>query len=98
MHTTDSPEKGRATGAQSRRRGNNENSDSEQILDRALQGNCRRMLIGSQPGIEVWEIFTISSHFEVRTADQQWVFAERWDALNQEVKIANSLAAKEGVR
>jgi hypothetical protein len=73
MDTYDSqPEKGRATGAQSRRRGNNENSDTEQILDRALQGNISRLIGRQRSSAEVWEVFEITSYFVVRTADQQW--------------------------
>jgi hypothetical protein len=96
MDTYDSqPEKGRATGAQSRRRGNNENSDTEQILDRALQGNISRLIGRQRSSAEVWEVFEITSYFVVRTAEEQWRFDTLWEAICQQQRLSTELAESE---
>jgi hypothetical protein len=66
------------------------------LSDPALLGDIRRRLINAQSGADAFEVFTLSVHYEVRTADQQWIFTEKWEAILQQVKLANALAAKEG--
>lgn len=94
MHTTDSPSVGRATGLIPSPR-QNQNLNTEQLADLGLTGNIRRRLIHAQSGADAWEVFTLSVHYEVHTSDQQWIFAEKWEAILQQVKIAQSLGAKE---
>jgi hypothetical protein len=96
MDKSSSPEVGRARGAHSPSHGNNENSDTQLLPDQDLLGNIRRRLINAQSGADAFEVFTLSVHYEVRTADQQWIFAERWQAILQQNRLSIELAAKEG--
>jgi hypothetical protein len=66
------------------------------LCDPALLGNIRRRLINAQSAADAFEVFTLSVHYEVRTADQQWIFAERWQAILQQNRLSIELAAKEG--
>lgn len=95
MHTTDSPALGRARGAHSPSHGETKDLNTQQLADQDILGNIRRRLFNAQSGAGAWEVFTLSVHYEVQTADQKWIFAEKWQAVIQQVKIANALAAKE---
>lgn len=68
--------------------------NTQPLADTALLGNSRE-IIRIEPGSEVHRVFTITSHYEVRTADQQWRYAELWEAIFQQIRLTQSLAAKE---
>jgi hypothetical protein len=93
MHKTDLPEVGRARGAHSPSRGKTENSDTAQLPDSGLFGNIRE-IIRSEPGCEVHRVFTLTCHFEVRTADQRWCYSELWEAICQQIRIRESLGER----
>jgi hypothetical protein len=95
MQTTDSPESGRATGAQSRHHGNNEN-DTQLLPDPALLGNIRE-IIRSEPGSEVHRVFTLTSHFELITDSETLRFDEFWTAVCAQVRLGTRKGERDEV-
>jgi hypothetical protein len=93
MDAYNPPEKGRATGAHSRHRGETEHIDTKLLPDSGLRGNIRE-IIRREPGCEVHRVFTLTCHFEVRTADQQWRYSELWEAICKQIQMRESLAER----
>jgi hypothetical protein len=92
MHKTSSPGRAEARGSNSGDR-ENQNLDAQLLPDPALIGNTRR-LIRVEGGAPLYEVFTISSYFELVSGSEKWRFNELWEGIVQQIR----LAAREGAQ
>jgi hypothetical protein len=86
MDTYNPLESGRATGDHSRHHGDNEN-DTELLPDRTLVGNTRR-LIRVEGGAPLYEVFVISSYFELVSDCGTQRFDELWEGIIGQIRLA----------
>jgi hypothetical protein len=92
MHTTSSPEVGRATGAHSRRRGKTENIDTESIQERAPTGN--RQLLERAGKVRLWALTEgRRTRYEVEAGEARWAFNLLFPALGKFDRLAREMRA-----
>jgi hypothetical protein len=89
MHTTDSPEVG-ASAANAGHPRNNER-DNQLLPDPAIRGNCRRP-IRVEGGATLYEVFVISSYFELVTDCETERFNTLWDGIVGQIRLAERSA------
>lgn len=86
MHTTDlAPEVG-ASAANAGHPRNNER-DTQLLPDSAILGNCRRK-IRVEGGATLYEVFEVSSYFELVSGSERLRFNELWEGIIGQIRLA----------
>jgi len=90
MHIPDSSEKGGVPAA-NRTPPQNQNLDAQLLPDPTILGNSRR-LIRVEGGAPLYEVFVISSYFELVSDSERWRFNELWESVIGQIRLAERSA------
>ena len=90
MHIPDSPEVDRARGAHSPSHGEKQHLNKRILPDYSLPGN--RRLVRTQCGSELYEVFVISSYYELVSGSETERFNELWEGIVEQIRLAERSA------